>query len=572
MIVHVGQPSPLQFGHSLRGTNSARSVGIGMSPRRCEMISSNSGATLSYSFPSSARIGPRWNSTSSIAIFGTSARSVRRSALTSGGVTSSNRTVIEVGADARTFTFTLHAPPAAAALRFRAIVRYRRHILNPANSQACPCEAPDRRLGSGSRGLRLVPAGGTGTGAPGRAGWRSCAIGERGSYTIVPSSPRLTRYPGTSTRRPDTETWPCTMNCRAWRGVKARPFTNVKVWRRRERTASTSSARTSSRAAPSSGRSPSRPRRARSSPLSFSACGFADRTNAWSCRARWRNLRRTDWAFHSSLLFFSPYFFRSSFSALIRSPSHGCEGRVNMRRENFGSPNRSLLLLFLSAALFLLRGLRGGDGSLLDDADGEARAPVASRPLPANLLPLLVADSLVAPDHLHPVDVVAPPEVDLRTVHVDVRAGLPIMGPIHNPSRDYLSEVPKHLGDFRDLLLREVPDSLRTRHGGEVRNGLCDAHADALDAGEGVNDGPLTGEVRIREADDEAEVLLRVGRPLDGFRCRRWRRSGLCRGRARGFLWHGILHRREQSSNGGAYIRLVGREHSRKNSPRRRCD
>src|SRR3990170_3013802 len=161
MIVHVGQPSPLQFGHSLRGTNSARSVGIGMSPRRCEMISSNSGATLSYSFPSSARIGPRWNSTSSIAIFGTSARSVRRSALTSGGVTSSNRTVIEVGADARTFTFTLHAPPAAAALRFRAIVRYRRHILNPANSQACPCEAPDRRLGSGSRGLRLVPAGGT---------------------------------------------------------------------------------------------------------------------------------------------------------------------------------------------------------------------------------------------------------------------------------------------------------------------------------------------------------------------------------------------------------------------------
>src|SRR5205814_502417 len=75
-----------------------------------------------------------------------------------------------------------------------------------------------------------------------------------------------------------------------------------------------------------------------------------------SC-VRCRNRRRTYWERHSSFLFFSPYFFRSSFSALIRSASQGWEGRSNFARENFGSPNDShlrfrLLLLFL---LFLLR-------------------------------------------------------------------------------------------------------------------------------------------------------------------------------------------------------------------------
>src|SRR3989304_2541657 len=96
MIVHVAQPSPLQVGHVARGTNSPRSVGSGTGPRRWEIISSNRGATLSYSFPSSARIGPRWNSTSSIAIFGTSAISVRRIAFTRAASGSSIRTRAEV--------------------------------------------------------------------------------------------------------------------------------------------------------------------------------------------------------------------------------------------------------------------------------------------------------------------------------------------------------------------------------------------------------------------------------------------------------------------------------------------
>ena len=83
--MQLGQPSPWQEGHDSRGLYSPRSVGIGIRPRRCAMISSKSGLTLSYSFPSSARIGPRWNSTSSIAIFGTSAISTRRRAFANAG-------------------------------------------------------------------------------------------------------------------------------------------------------------------------------------------------------------------------------------------------------------------------------------------------------------------------------------------------------------------------------------------------------------------------------------------------------------------------------------------------------
>src|SRR3989442_321515 len=113
---------------------------------------------------------------------------------------------------------------------------------------------------------------------------------------------------------------------------------------------------------------------------------------------------------HSSLWFLRPSFLRNSFSALIRSPSHGWDGLSYFRRENFGSPNPSLLLLLL-AALFLFRGLRGGDRRLLDHAHGKAGAPVAPRPLPAHLLALLVPDPAVAPDHLHPVDVV--PQAEL---------------------------------------------------------------------------------------------------------------------------------------------------------------
>src|SRR2546426_11648567 len=186
------------------------------------------------------------------------------------------------------------------------------------------------------------------------------------------------------------------MNCRAWCGVNARPFTNARVWSRRERTASTSRPRTSSRVAPSVGRRPSRPRRPISSSRSLPACRSAYRTRAWSSRARCRNRRRTDWALHSSFLFFSPYFFRSSFSALMRSPSHGWDGRSNFARENFGSPNDSLLLLrrFLLFLLFFLLGrrffrllrLRGLEGGLLRHPDRQARAAVRPRALPADLL------------------------------------------------------------------------------------------------------------------------------------------------------------------------------------------
>src|SRR5438445_3692870 len=258
---------------------------------------------------------------------------------------------------------------------------------------------------------------------------------------IPPSSVRVTRYPGTVTRREPIATCPCTMNWRAWWGVNARPLTNARVWSRRERTASTSRARTSSRLAPSVGRSPSRPRRAINSSFSFPACLSPYRTIAWSCRARCRNRRRTDWARHSSFLFFNPYFFRSSFSALIRSPSHGWCGLSYFWRENFGSPNPSLLLLLL-AALFLLRGLRGGDGGLLDHTDRQAGAPVAPGPLPADLLALLVPDPPVAPDHLHPVDVIAEPQFDLGAEQMHVVPGLPVVRAVHHPVRDELGNFP----------------------------------------------------------------------------------------------------------------------------------
>src|SRR3990170_4325213 len=205
------------------------------------------------------------------------------------------------------------------------------------------------------------------------------------------SSARLTMYPGIVIRRPATETWPWTMNCRACRGLNARPLRNVSVWRRRDRRASTSSARTSSRVVPSRGRSPRVPRRRRSSTRSFSACLFPVRTSACSSRARCRKCLSLYSDRQSSFLFLRPYFFRSTFSALIRSPSHGWEGRSYFARENFGSPKTSLLLFL--AALFLLLRLGSRDGRLLDHADRQPRSPVAPGPLSADLLPALMADA-----------------------------------------------------------------------------------------------------------------------------------------------------------------------------------
>src|SRR5438128_3766431 len=181
------------------------------------------------------------------------------------------------------------------------------------------------------------------------------------------------------------------MNCRACRGVKASPFRNVSVWSRRERTASTSSASTSSRVVPSRGKSPRRPSRRRSCSRSFSACLSPVRTRAWSSRARCRNRRRMYCERHNSFLFFRPYFFNSSFSALMRSASHGWDGRSNFARENFGSPNDSLLLLrrlllfllffFLGGRFFRLLGLRGLEGGLLRHSDRQARSAVRPCPL-----------------------------------------------------------------------------------------------------------------------------------------------------------------------------------------------
>src|SRR6184192_3160821 len=240
------------------------------------------------------------------------------------------------------------------------------------------------------------------------------------------------------------------MNCLACRGVKARPLRNVSVWRRLDRIASTSRARTSSRVVPSSGRRPSRPRRRSSCSRSFSACLSRVRIRAWSSRARCRNRRSTYWERHSSFLFFSPYFFRSSFSALIRSASQGWEGRSNFARENFGSPNDShlrfrLLLLFL---LFLLRAgflrllrLGGGEGGLLRHPDGQAGPAVGPRALPTDLLSGLVADALVRTNHLHAVDVVPSSDFDIGAGEMEVDPRLPVLRAIDHPMREGLSEV-----------------------------------------------------------------------------------------------------------------------------------
>src|SRR6266508_2211966 len=251
--------------------------------------------------------------------------------------------------------------------------------------------------------------------------------------------------------------------------------------------ASTSRARTSSRLVPSSGNSPSRPSRRRSCSLSFSACLSFCRTRACSSRARWRNRRRTYWERHNSFLFFSPYFFRSSFSALIRSASHGWEGRSNFARENFGSPNDSHLgrflllfllfffllfllfffLLFLLAAFLGLLRLGGFEGGLLRDADRQACAAVRPGALPADLLPGLVAHAPVGSDHLHAVDIVPTVDLDVGAERVHVEAGLPVLRPVHHPVWERLAQVPQRRLDLVRLLFGEVPEPVALRDGRE---------------------------------------------------------------------------------------------------------
>src|SRR2546426_8934 len=538
MIVQFGQPSPWHVGQSSRRLYSARSVGIGTRPRRWAIISSNRGPTLSYSLPSSARIGPRWNSTSSIAIFGTSETRTRTwiESIPFSFAASATRSAAFIAAygDASSFAALTTIPPVAFVIVSEPVmsVSVMMMLLYDAKMWATPqrgiVQAPfGAPLGVGAPG----PPGSSGPssssppsaadGAGGcpvcRTGCKSLEIAERSSYVMTFSSVRLTRTPGIVTRRPPTDTWPWTMNCRAWRGVKARPLRNVSVWRRRERIASTSRARTSSRVVPSSGRSPRRPSRRRSCSRSFSACLSFCRTRACSSRARWRNRRRTYWERQSSFLFFSPYFFRSSFSALMRSASHGWEGRSNFARENFGSPNdshlgRFLLLFFL---LFLLRGsflrllrLGGGEGGLLRHPDGQPGPAVGPRALPADLLSGLVADALVRTNHLHAVDVVPPADLDIGAGPMEGDSRLPVLRAIHHPMREGLSEVRERRLDLVRLLLRQVAESLGPRDAREIGDRLGDPDADARDRGERIGDRPRAIEVRVRHSDDVAEIFL----------------------------------------------------------------
>src|SRR6059036_3488344 len=373
------------------------------------------------------------------------------------------------------------------------------------------------------------------------------------------------------------------MNCRACRGVKARPLRNVRVWRRRDRIASTSRARTSSRVVPSSGKSPRRPSRRSSCSRSFSACLSPVRTRAWSSRARCRNRRRTYWERHSSFLFLSPYFFRSSFSALMRSASHGWDGRSNFARENFGSPNGSLLLLrrlllfllffFLGGGFFRLLGLRGLEGGLLRHPDRQARAAVRPRALPADLLARLVAHALVRPDHLHQIDVVPQADLDLRADEVQVEPGLPILRAVHHPGREQFAELAQRRLDLVRLLLRQIPEAFRARHAGQVRDRLGHADPNARNRREGVPDRARSVEVGIRHPDDVAEVLFHalefLRRPWSfrlvfffffllgrAPRLLRRRRGGRAFGCGCGFLVRHRVPWERGAPNSGRYLRL----------------
>src|SRR3989442_3777931 len=271
--------------------------------------------------------------------------------------------------------------------------------------------------------------------------------------------------------------------------MKASPLRKVKVCSRCDRIASTSRARKSSSVVPSSGKSPSGPSRRSNCSRSFSACLPPRRARACSARAGCRNRRRTYWERHSSFLFFSPYFFKSSFSALMRPAYHGWDGRSNFARENFGSPNDSLLLLrrfllfllffFLGGGFFRLLRLRGLEGGLLRHPDRQARAAVRTRTLPADLLARLVAHALVRPDHLHQIDVIPQPDLDLRTDQVQVEPRLPILRAVHHPGREELAELAQGRLDLVRLLLRQIAEAFRPRHAGQVGDRLGHPDPDA---------------------------------------------------------------------------------------------
>src|SRR5207247_9043701 len=130
------------------------------------------------------------------------------------------------------------------------------------------------------------------------------------------------------------------------------------------------------------------------------------------------------------------------------------------------------------------------------------------RALPTNLLSGLVADTLVRTNHLHSVDVIPPSDLDICAGQMEVDSRLPVLRAIHHPMWEGLSEVRERRLDLVRLLLREIPESLGPRDAREIGDRLGDPDADARDRSEGIGDRPRSIEVRVRHADDVAEIFL----------------------------------------------------------------
>src|SRR5512137_3075844 len=145
MIVQFGQPSPLHVHFALK-LNVSRSVGTGIKPSLWETISSNIGETLSNAVPFSSMIGPRWNSTLSMAIFGTSATMVLLSALAKEGFVSvmTNCALVGVISTMSIFIrFTLHSASPSATFLLSAVVWDGCHVFYPADPHPGPCQPSD---------------------------------------------------------------------------------------------------------------------------------------------------------------------------------------------------------------------------------------------------------------------------------------------------------------------------------------------------------------------------------------------------------------------------------------------
>src|ERR1700686_3149468 len=104
-------------------------------------------------------MGPKWNSTSSIASLGTSASNVRRIALTWLAVVSVSSSRMNLGLRSVTVTSTSDPATPPASLRLRPVVRDRGHVLDAADLDAGPREGTDGGLGPGAGRPRPVPAG-----------------------------------------------------------------------------------------------------------------------------------------------------------------------------------------------------------------------------------------------------------------------------------------------------------------------------------------------------------------------------------------------------------------------------